>query len=288
MRVLVTGARGMLGTDVCARLAAEGHEPIATGRSGDVERMDVTDRSAVRRALRSHRPDAVIHCAAYTAVDAAESDDEAAYRLNALGSWTVAAACSEHDVPLCAISTDFVFDGEKVEPYTEFDIPRPLSVYGASKLAGEQCIRAIWRKHWIVRTAWLFGLHGKCFPDTILRAAEARPALRVVADQHGSPTYTADLAMALVALLKTPLYGTYHITNRGATTWHAVAVRAVQLAGLSTPVEAISTEDWSTPARRPRNSVLRPLALEMQNAYNMRPWEEALEEYVRLREVPST
>jgi dTDP-4-dehydrorhamnose reductase len=284
MRVLVTGAKGMLGTDICSALIAAGQEPIATDVVDGAQFLDITDFECVRRAISEGRPDTVIHCAAYTNVDKAETEPDAAYRLNALGSWTIGAACAERGIPVCAISTDFVFDGNKLEPYTEFDSPNPLSHYGASKLAGENCIRQICRKFWIVRTAWLFGLYGKSFPNSILTAAETRPELRVVADQKGSPTYTADLAEALVELIKSPLYGTYHLTNSGATTWHGFASKAIELAGFShASVVPISSDEWPTPVKRPANSVLRPLALEMQNRYHMRPWDEALSEFVKKR-----
>jgi dTDP-4-dehydrorhamnose reductase len=282
-RVLVTGARGMLGTDVCAALAAAGDVALPTARSGDVTHLDCADFPAARRVLAELRPDAVIHCAAYTAVDAAESDPDGAYRGNALASWAVAAACAERDIPLCAVSTDFVYDGAKAEPYTEFDPVNPLGVYGASKLAGENSVREVWPKHWIVRTSWLYGLHGKCFPNTILNAAATRPELKVVADQRGTPTYTPDLAAALVRLLDNPLYGTYHVANSETATWHEFASEALSQAGLNTPVHPIRTEEWPVPARRPANSALRMYALELQGWAPLRPWREALAEYVRER-----
>jgi dTDP-4-dehydrorhamnose reductase len=284
MRVLVTGAAGMLGTDVCAALKTAGHEPLPTDLVGDTMPLDITDAGAVRETVVRLRPDAVLHCAAYTNVDGAERDPDAAYRVNALGSWTVAAACAAQDVPLCAISTDFVFDGAKTEPYTEFDAPNPLNHYGASKLAGENRVREICRRHWIVRTAWLYGLHGKSFPNTILTAAETRPELRVIADQRGSPTFTEDLAKALLWIIRSPLYGTYHVTNAGAITWYEFARRALELAGMGhVKVVPITSGEWPSPTRRPANSALRPYALELQNVPLPRPWEEALAEFVRKR-----
>jgi dTDP-4-dehydrorhamnose reductase len=283
MRVLVTGALGMLGTDLCARLRAEGVEVTPTDVRGDAIPMDVCDVESVRGVMEGYQPDVVIHCAAYTNVDGAEADSAGAYRLNGLGSWAVATACAERDVPLCAISTDFVFDGLKAAPYTEYDAPNPLGVYGASKLAGEVCVRDCCRKHWIVRTSWLYGMHGKCFPDTILKAAVARPELRVIADQHGTPTYTVDLAEALVHVIRSPLYGTYHVANLGVTSWYDFARKALELAGISTPVFPILASDWPSPTRRPAYSALRPLALEMQGAPLPRPWEEALANYVARR-----
>jgi dTDP-4-dehydrorhamnose reductase len=284
MRILVTGANGMLGTDVCKALSAAGRQPLPTARSGAEARLDVTETRAVHQILRERKPEIVIHCAAFTQVEEAERDPDAAYRVNALGCWNLATACAEQDIPLCAISTDFVFDGAKDNPYTEFDSPCPINQYGASKLAGENCVRQQWRKHWIVRTAWLFGRHGKCFPDSILRAAQTRPELRVVADQRGSPTSTQDLAEALVRLIESPLYGTYHLVNAGSATWYELARKTLELADLTDcRVIPIRSAEWPSAARRPANSTLRSYALELQNAPPLRPWEEALADYIRAR-----
>jgi dTDP-4-dehydrorhamnose reductase len=288
MRVLVTGAAGMLGVDVCAALRDAGHEPLrADVRATDLT-IDICDPRAVDRAFRDLAPDRVIHCAAFTDVDRAETEPDAAYRVNALGSWSVACACAELDVPLCAISTDFVFDGTKADPYTEFDTPNPLGVYGASKLAGEQCVRQACRRHWIVRTAWLFGVHGKSFPRTILRAARSRPELRVVVDQRGTPTFTVDLARTLVAIIDgdPPAYGTYHVTNTGVTTWYDFARKAIELADLrDVAVNPISANEWPTPVRRPANSALVSPVRESLGGPVMRSWEEALAEFVAAVEV---
>jgi dTDP-4-dehydrorhamnose reductase len=284
MKVLVTGAQGMLGPDVCLALERADHQVAATGMRPGVILMDVTDIAAVRAVLYQQKPEVVIHCAAFTNVDGAESERDEAFRVNALGSWSVAAACEEIGAAICAISTDYVFDGRKTEPYTEFDPLAPIGAYGESKAAGEVCVRQACFRHWIVRSSWLYGLHGKCFPDTMLKAAEAGKQLRVVADQMGSPTYTNDLAAALVTLIESSLFGTYHIVNRGATSWHGFAGKTLEIAGhdksLVTPIKST---DWPTPAARPANSVLRPLALEMQGRYEMRTWEDALEEYVGKR-----
>jgi dTDP-4-dehydrorhamnose reductase len=284
MRVLVTGAGGMLGTDVCCVFQAAGLDVIPAPRVGGPEALDVTNTEAVRRTIAHVQPQVVVHCAAYTNVDQAEHEPDVAFRVNALGSWNVAIACAERNISLCAISTDFVFDGQKTEPYTEFDLPHPIGIYGASKLAGEECIREVCWRHWIVRTSWLYGVHGKCFPDSILRAAETRAELRVVADQRGCPTYTVDLADALARLIHSPLYGTYHIANTGVTTWYHFANKILELAGKQhIRVTPILSSEWPSPAKRPANSALRPYALELQGAPLPRSWQEALIDYMQER-----
>lgn len=284
MRVLVTGGAGMLGTDMCEALRAAGAEAIACDVRGDAERMDITDRASVERTVDRLQPDAVVHCAAMTRVDDCERDPDAAYRVNAWGAWCLAAACGERDVPLCAISTDFVFDGTRRIPYSEYDAPNPLGHYGASKLAGELHVRALCRRHWVVRTAWLFGVHGPCFPETMLRLAERGGPLRVVADQVGSPTYTMDLATAIVPLIERPLYGVYHMTNSGQASWYELAVETLRAAGhAGVEVVPIRTADWSSPTTRPAFSVLRNQALEMQGLPLLPDWRDAVRRYVARR-----
>lgn len=294
MKVLVTGAGGMLGRDVVAALIERGHFAIPSGRgalSSNVAGMtalDVTDTAQTREVLAAVRPDAVIHCAAWTDVDGAERDaagEIGAYRGNALGAWNVAAAAAEVGAWMIYVSTDFVFDGAKGTPYTEFDRINPLNVYGASKEAGERLVRQILpARHIIARTSWLFGAHGKCFPKTILRLAETRPEIPVVADQIGSPAYTPDLAQKLIELAENPLPGTYHITNAGQCSWYEFAQEILRAANLSTPVIPITAADYAarfhSPTRRPAYSVLRRLALELRGMDDMRSWQEALGDWV--------
>jgi len=276
MKVLVTGAKGMLGTDLCTRLR-NAYETIPL----DLPELDVTETSAVLAALESEKPEMVIHCAAYTHVDGCERDPQQAFRVNAFGTWNIASACQKTGSALLYISTDFVFDGEKGEPYDEFDRPNPINVYGRSKLAGEEVVRGMLSRHFIVRTAWLFGVHGNNFVRTILRQAENGKTLRVVADQIGCPTYTADLAEAIADLLETPLYGTYHITNSGWCSWAEFAEEVIRQAGISVKVIPISSAEWDSPTRRPKDSRLRHLALEMQGRDNLRPWQEALADFLK-------
>ena len=304
MRIMVTGAEGMLGTEMVARLARE-HDVIGV----DVGDFDITDFAATEAAVARAKPDLVCHCAAYTDVDGCERDPDLAFRVNALGTWNVAAAILAMGTvpiergagsterphrglsPMIYISTDFVFDGEKGAPYTEYDSPQPLGAYGASKLAGERHVRELVQRHFIVRTAWLYAAHGRNFVLSILRKAReavaaagpggAEPVLRVVADQVGSPTSAADLADAIARhIVDSRLYGTYHITNAGSCSWAEFAAEALRLAGSRVRVEPISWKDWPSPTRRPAYSVLRRLCLEMQGRDDMRPWQEALAEVV--------
>lgn len=278
----------MLGTDVCNAIAGR-HEVTATDVIGDCdwldvgecERLDITDTQETMDVIAAAEPELVVHCAAYTDVDGCERDPDKAYRINTLGTWNVAAACESAGAMLLYISTDFVFDGEKAEDYDEFDTPNPISQYGRSKWAGEQLIRNTCPRHYIFRTAWLYGERGKSFVTTILKAAAEGKHLRVVSDQTGSPTYTKDLAEAIASQVGSPLYGIYHVTNRGRCSWYELAVKAVQLAGLKgVYITPIAAHEWPTPTRRPKNSALRRLSLEMQGRDTMRPWEEALSEFV--------
>jgi dTDP-4-dehydrorhamnose reductase len=224
------------------------------------------------------RPEVVIHCAAYTQVDRAETDVAAAYRLNALGSEVVAQACAEFGASLCYISTDFVFDGRLGRDYHEYDAPAPLSVYGDSKRAGELAVQRFCTRHWIVRTAWLYGVHGRSFPATILRAAREGRPLRVVADQTGSPTFALDLARAIWRLVGANAYGVHHVVNAGPANWYQFARAALDLAGMGdVEVEPIPGVAWPAQAARPRHSVLTTLR---DPAPAMRPWREALADFV--------
>ncbi|CEK14874.1 dTDP-4-dehydrorhamnose reductase [Chthonomonas calidirosea] len=286
MRILVTGANGMLGTDLCCLLEQSGHEVIRSSQREHAESdvtLDILDFSATRATLQQCKPDMLIHTAAYTHVDGCERDPDRAFQINALGTWHVAAACAEQDIPIVYISTDFVFDGRKTTPYTEFDPPNPINHYGASKLAGEQAVQKLCRRHYIVRTQWLFGVHGKNFPGTILELAQKRNELPVVVDQRGSPTSTLALSRALIKLLDTPLYGTYHIACKGECSWFEFAQKTLELAGIShVTLHPIPAEQWPSPTHRPAYSVLRRYVLELQGRDDLPTWQEALEEFIEL------
>lgn len=287
MRVLVTGACGMLGRLVCAALDGR-HMVIPTDVVEGCERMDIADTNSVFDTLNRFRPELVIHCAAMTDVDGCERDPDAAFKVNAVGTWNLACACASIDCAIAYVSTDYVFDGEKGEPYTEFDSPNPTSAYGASKYAGEVAVRELCGRHYIVRTSWVFAPHGKNFPLTILKVADARikagetdKPLTVVADQVGCPTYAKDLAEFLAALAGSPLYGTYHYTNSGRCSWYEFAKTILQKAGLTgIEVVPIKSEDWPTPTKRPKYSALRHYRMELLGRDGARPWEDAVTEFI--------
>lgn len=271
----------MLGRLVTAALAGK-HEVVATDVLPECEQVDIVDTGSVFAAFEKHKPELVIHCAAMTDVDGCERDPDMAFRVNALGTWNLACACAASDAAIAYVSTDYVFDGEKGEPYTEFDRTNPTSAYGASKLGGEQAVIELCLKHYIVRTSWVFAPHGKNFAITMLRASETNKELKVVADQVGSPTYAKDLAGFLASLAGSPLYGIYHYTNSGSCSWHEFAKTIIDMAGRTdVNVVPIRTEDWPTPTRRPKYSVLRHYRLELLGRDTARPWQEATAEFVK-------
>ena len=278
LRILVTGAGGQLGTDLVRNRGR--HEIIAATRS----MLDVGERDAVLAAVTSSAPDLVIHAAAWTAVDACESDPERAYRVNAFGSRNVAEAARMAGSHLVAVSTDYVFDGSKREPYSEWDPTGPLSVYGRSKLAGEDEIRALLPGATIVRTAWVCGAHGSNMVKTILRLASGGGPLRFVDDQHGCPTFTDDLARMLLRLGIARRPGLFHVTNQGPTTWYGFARDVLAAAGEDPDrVVPIGTAELQPPrpAPRPANSVLDNAALRMSGVALLPDYHEPLDRTVK-------
>jgi dTDP-4-dehydrorhamnose reductase len=255
MRVLATGGHGQLGRAL-VRTAPPGSEVVALGAS----QCDVTDPAAVRAAVARVEPEVVFHCAAWTDVDGCERHPERAWRVNALGTQHVAAACLEAGAMLVYISTNYVFDGEQDEPYHEFARPHPLSVYGATKLAGEEAVRALCPRHAIVRTAMLYDAVGRNFVTTVLRLAAEQPRLRMVADQYGNPTFVDDLARALWQLVAWPAAGTFHLVNAGAASWYDWALAIVEILELPVTVEPIPASEFRRAARPPRNGTLVSLA----------------------------
>ena len=278
---MVTGACGMLGRLVVEALGAA-HHVIPTDVIEGCEILDIADTNSVFDTVNRTRPDLVIHCAAMTDVDGCERDPDAAFKINAVGTWNLACACASVDCAIAYISTDYVFNGEKGSPYTEFDPVDPVSAYGASKLGGEMAVRELCRKHYVVRTSWVFAPHGKNFARSILAAAQTRDELKVVADQVGSPTYAKDLAGFLVSLVGSPLYGVYHYTNSGECSWYEFAKCIIEMAGkTNVKVVPIKSDEWPTPTKRPKYSVLRHYRMELLGRDNARPWQDAVAEFVR-------
>ena len=277
MRILLTGANGMLGTDLADRL---GREHDCTGV--DIGDFDITDRDAVFKYVRDFKPEMLIHPAAFTDVDGCETQSERAYLINARGTENLAAVCGELSVPILYFSTDYVFDGEKGSPYSEDDEPNPRSVYGKTKLEGENFIKRRTEKYFIVRIQSLYGKNGKNFVSTILRAAREKGALTVVNDQWSSPTYTKDVCGAVSELIKTIDYGTYHITNSGITTWYEFTEEILKQAGLTGVVlTPCAAEDYPRPAKRPRYSPLHNGRWAAAGREPLRPYTEALSDYLR-------
>ena len=283
MRILITGSNGMLGRDLSAHLRAR-HEVLAA----DLPEVDITDLGLVQRVFKSAKLDAVIHTAAFTAVDDCEHLPDLAFQVNAEGTRNLALACRDASLPMLYLSTDYVFDGRKPTPYTEDDLPNPLNVYGRSKLEGERHVSEILTAAWIVRTSWLFGPWGKNFVRTILQRAREGNSLRVVDDQFGAPTYTLDLAEKLEEIVMTGNPGVYHVTNRGYCSWFEFAREILRQAGLNhVPLLAIPTSASDRRALRPRNSRLAHSRLESEGLGLLPPWQDALARYL-LREGRQT
>jgi dTDP-4-dehydrorhamnose reductase len=267
MRWLVTGAKGMLGRDLTALLQREGEDVVGVGRA----ELDVTDVGQCRAAVSG--TDIVVNCAAYTDVDGAESDAASAFDVNATGAANLALAATEAGVRLVHLSTDYVFDGTSGEPYAEDDVVRPVSSYGRSKAAGEWAVRSAGPGHLVLRTAWLYGAHGPCFPRTIARLAGERDSVSVVVDQVGQPTWTVDVSALIVRLVRAGAPGgIYHATASGSTSWFAFAQEVVAAAGADAEVLPTTSAEFVRPAARPASSVLAHARLEQQGVAPIGPW----------------
>ena len=282
MKVLVTGVKGQLGYDVMNELAKRGIEGIGV----DVEEMDITDKDACRRVITEAGPDAVIHCAAYTAVDAAEQNMELCRKVNADGTRNIAEVCRDLDISLMYISTDYVFNGTGERPWEPDDVREPLNAYGQAKYEGELAIEELLDKYFIVRIAWVFGVNGKNFIKTMLRLGREHGAVSVVDDQIGSPTYTYDLARLLVDMIQTDKYGRYHATNEGLCSWYEFAVEIFKKAGMEdvkvTPVDTeVYTSRYPGQAKRPMNSRISKDKLEENGFERLPSWQDALERYLK-------
>lgn len=278
MKVFVTGASGQLGYDVCLELERRGiaHKGVSS------KELDIRDGAAVKCELEEYNPDVVVHCAAYTKVDRAEDEPELCAAINAEGTRNIAEVCAQIRAKLLYISTDYVFPGTGERFYEPDDPTGPLSVYGRTKLEGEMAVKELLKRYYIVRISWVFGLNGNNFVKTMLRLSETNDTVRVVADQVGSPTYTADLAPLLCDMIETEKYGTYHATNEGVCSWADFAEEIFRQAGKKTKVQRISTAEYPTRAVRPLNSRMSKKKLIQQGFKPLPGWREAVKNYLAL------
>jgi dTDP-4-dehydrorhamnose reductase len=277
--LLVIGSKGMLGRDLMDALHSSFPDDEVVG--WDIEEIDIQKEQESVSKIEKLRPDIVIHIAAYTDVDGCERDEEKAFAVNAEGTKYVALAASRCRAKLVYLSTDYVFDGNKREPYVESDLPHPLNVYGRSKLQGEQYVQELVKNGLIIRTQWLYGRHGKNFVDSILQQAKVKRALSIVNDQTGSPTYTADLAKAISVLIQFDVQGIFHVANSDWCTWYAFGQAILNLSGMNeVKVMPISSEELGRPAVRPSYSVFNCQKLKEKTGLILRPWPEALKDYL--------
>lgn len=277
-RILVTGARGQLGTDVVNELTKRGMEAIGV----DLAEMDITDAEACRRVITESAADAVIHCAAYTAVDAAEDNIELCRNINAQGTRNIAEVCKELNIKMMYISTDYVFNGTGETPWQPDDNREPLNVYGQTKYEGELAVEELVKKFFTVRIAWVFGVNGKNFIGTMLRLGRERDTVGVVADQIGSPTYTYDLSRLLVDMIQTEKYGRYHATNEGLCSWYEFAVEIFKQAGMSkVQVTPLGSDEFPVKAKRPTNSRISKDKLSEMGFERLPSWQDALDRYLK-------
>lgn len=277
MRVFVTGVKGQLGYDVMNELEKQGLEGIGV----DIDEMDITDADQVNKVIKEAAPDAVIHCAAYTAVDAAEDNEEICRKVNAQGTENIAKVCEELDIKMMYISTDYVFNGQGERPWEPDDEREPLNVYGQTKYEGELAIEEHVKKFFTVRIAWVFGVNGKNFIKTMLNLGKTHDHLTVVNDQTGSPTYTYDLARLLVDMIQTDKYGRYHATNEGICTWYEFACEIFKQAGMNVFVAPVSSDEYPAKAKRPSNSRMDKSKLTANGFTPLPTWQDALSRYLK-------
>ena len=278
MKILITGHKGMLGSELMETLSVE-HEVSGV----DIEELDVTDLDATRRTIQDIQPEIIYHTASYNAVDQAESNWQETFNINAIGTRNVALAAREVDAMLVFFSTDYVFDGTKGTPYEEWDVPNPLGVYARSKAAAEWIIRSLLPNHFIVRVSWLIGHNGPNFVEAILKKAQTGESLAVVNDQTGSPTFVVDLIGELLRIVPSGAYGTYHISNNGACTWYDIAKAVLEIMNLDVPLRPIATQESGRTAPRPRFSYLRNAMLELTIGDRMPIWLDGLKRYLSKR-----
>ena len=277
MKILITGSNGMLGHDL-EEVLKDKHELVLTTS----KTLDITDKDKTIEIIKENNPDIVINSAAYTDVDGCETNQDLAYAVNGEGVKNLALACKEIDCPLVHVSTDYVFDGTARDPISEDGEIGPISVYGKSKLKGEEAILEILDKYFIVRTAWLYGINGKNFPKTMLELAKDHPEITVVYDEVGTPTYTPDLAYGISQLIETDLYGIYHLTNSGSCSWCEFAKYIFEIAGLDINVVPVTASEFSRPTPRPSYSVLKNENWIKNGFEPLRDYKESIREYIEL------
>lgn len=281
MKILVTGVKGQLGYDVVKELEKRGHEVYGT----DVDNMDITDGAAVEKTIKAYMPDAVIHCAAYTAVDNAEDNVDICRKINKDGTENIARACKKTGAKMIYISTDYVFDGQGTRPWEPEDKAAPLNVYGLTKYEGELAIQKYLDRFFIVRIAWVFGINGKNFIKTMLSIGREKGAVSVVKDQFGSPTYTYDLARLLADMVQSESYGIYHATNEGDfCSWYEFACFIFEAAGMDVDVTPVTSDEFPVKAKRPENSRLSKEKLSLNGFERLPRWKDAVKRYVDILE----
>lgn len=278
MKILVTGCSGQLGYDVVRRLEDLKIDCLGASRKD----FDLTNELDTKNFIKNYKPDAVVHCAAYTAVDKAEDERDICYRTNVLGTRYIAQACKDIDAKILYISTDYVFDGKGDKPFEVTDIPNPINYYGKTKYEGELEVQKYVDKAVIVRISWVFGENGNNFVKTMLRLSRERRELSVVSDQIGSPTYTFDLAKLISDMITTEKYGIYHATNEGYCSWYEFASAVFDMADINIKLNPIRTEDYPTKALRPKNSRLSKKSLDLNGFQRLPHWKNALEEYIKI------
>ena len=280
MKLLVTGVKGQLGYDVVKEAEKRGVEAVGV----DIDEMDITDAKQVREVITKGGYDAVVHCAAWTAVDKAEDMEEACRKVNKEGTENIAQVCEALDIPIMYFSTDYVFNGQGSEPWKEYDEKAPLNVYGQTKYEGELAVEKL-AKHFIIRIAWVFGKNGNNFIKTMLRLGKERGAVSVVNDQIGSPTYTYDLAKLVLDMIQSDKYGTYHATNEGICSWYEFACEIFKQAGMNVQVTLVSSDEFPTKAKRPCNSRMNKTELDRNGFDRLPTWQDALHRYLKELEI---
>lgn len=276
MKVLVTGVKGQLGHDVVKELLSRNHQAIGV----DIEEMDITDAEKVRKVIGGAGCEAVIHCAAYTAVDAAEDNEALCRRINAKGTENIARVCQEQNISMMYLSTDYVFSGDGERPWKPDDKKQPLNVYGQTKYEGELAVQKYLNRYFIIRISWVFGLNGGNFIKTMLNLGKTRDVITVVNDQVGSPTYTKDLAVLMVDMIESEKYGIYHASNEGLCSWYEFANEIFKQAGISVTVKPVTSDEYPSKAKRPSNSRMDKTKLDDNGFKRLPDWKDALSRYL--------